>query len=120
MLTWFKKLLGVAPVETKQEPLVLEDPVVVETKAPVAAKATTAKPKTTTKKSSTTKAPAKKAETKKEEVLVDTPKDRKAKLKNGTFAAMKKTELLSYTKANGIAANSSMKKEDIIQSIKDA
>lgn len=49
MLNWFKKLLGIAPVETK--PLVLETPVATKPK-----KTTTAKPK----KAATKKAAPKK------------------------------------------------------------
>lgn len=117
MLTWLKRILGIAPATTAE--VKVEAPAPAEaTTAPAAPKTTTKK--TSTKKATTTKAPAKKAEPKKADVLVDKPKDRKSKLKNGTFDAMKKTELLAYTKANGIAANSSMKKEDIILAIRNA
>lgn len=62
MLSWLKRLLGTAPAEVKQEPLVLENPV-VETVAEKPKKTTTPKPKTATakaapKKTTTKKAPA--------------------------------------------------------------
>lgn len=39
MLNWFKKLLGVTPVETKvEQPLVLTEPVVEKTKKPTTEK----------------------------------------------------------------------------------
>ena len=91
MLNWLKKLLGIAPVEIKEEPLVLADPIVEETPAP-------AKPKT--KKATTTK----KAAPKKKEAAVD-------------LSAMKKDELLAHAKKVGAKANASMKKEDIIAAI---
>ena len=53
MLTWLKGLLGVAPVETKQEPLVLENPVV----EPIKEKSAESKP-AKPKKAATKKAPA--------------------------------------------------------------
>ena len=88
MLTWFKRLLGIAPVEAKRETLVLE-------KTPAKPKKTTTqKPKATTKKA----APKKKA------VKVD-------------LAAMKKDELLAHAKKVGAKANASMKKDDIIAAI---
>ena len=90
MLNWLKNMLGVAPVETKQEPLVLETPVVEEKPK----KTTTAKTKTSTKK----------AATKKKEVAVD-------------LSAMKKDELLAHAKNVGAKANASMKKDDIIAAI---
>src|SRR5210317_915568 len=101
MLTWLKRILGIAPASTSTVEVKVEAPAPVEAKA-AAPKATTKK---TTTKTPAKKATTKKAEPKKEEVLVDTPKARKTKLKNGTFEAMKKNELLAYTKANSIAAN---------------
>ena len=93
MFNWLKRLLGIAPVEAKQEPLVLETPV-VEVPAEKPKKAKTQKPKTTTKKA----APKKKA------VKVD-------------LAAMKKDELLAHGKNVGAKVNASMKKDDIIAAI---
>ena len=90
MFNWLKRLLGIAPVEVKQEPLVLETPV-VETKPK---KTTTAKPKKTTTKKA---APKKKA-------AVD-------------LSSMKKDELLAHAKKVGAKANASMKKGDIIAAI---
>ena len=92
MFNWLKRLLGVAPVATTQEPLVLETPVVEK---PVA------KSKKPTKKA----APKKKAAaTKKKAAKVD-------------LAAMKKDELLAHGKKVGAKVNASMKKGDIIAAI---
>lgn len=61
MFNWLKRLLGVAPAQTTQETLVLENPV-VETTTEQPKKATAQKSKTTTnatpKKSTTKKTPA--------------------------------------------------------------
>jgi hypothetical protein len=62
MLTWIKKILGVAPAETKQEPLVLENPVVEAETKPAKPKKAPAAKTTTTKKApaaKTTEAPKK-------------------------------------------------------------
>lgn len=93
MLLWLKRLLGVAPVESKQETLVLAQEMRVE-ETPAPKKTTTQKPKTTTKK----------AAPKKKEAAVD-------------LASMKKDELLAHAKKVGAKANASMKKEDIIAAI---
>lgn len=93
MLNWLKGLLGIAPVETKQEPLVLENPIVEEPKA-------TAKPKV--KKTAT-----KKAAPKKIEAAID-------------FTSMNKTQLLAEAKARGVKANASLKREEILERLKNA
>ena len=94
MFDWLKRLLGIAPVEAKQEPLVLETPVVEET-TQKPKKTTTQKPKKTT---------TKKAAPKKKEAAVD-------------LSGMKKDELLAHAKKVGAKANASMKKDDIIAAI---
>ena len=105
MFTWFKRLLGIAPAS---EPLVLDNPVVQPKAEPVkekplgkttatkTKKATTAKPKKTTKKA----APKKK-------VAVN-------------LDGMSKADLLAHAKANGIKANASLKKDEILERIKSA
>ena len=101
MLTWLKKLLGIAPAS---EPLVLTDPVKVEqVKVEVPKKATTQKTNkgTASKPKKATKKTAPKVET------VD-------------LSAMKKPELLEHAKKVGAKANASMKKDAIIAAIKDA
>jgi hypothetical protein len=91
MLNWIKRLLGIAPVESKQEPLVLtQEMYVEETTKPK--KTTTQKPKTSTKK--------------KEKTL--------------DYSTMKKDELLAYAKEKGIKANASLKKEEIIERIQNS
>ena len=99
MLTWLKKLLGIAPAS---EPLVLTDPVKVE-QVKVPKKATTQKTNkgTASKPKKATKKTAPKVET------VD-------------LSAMKKPELLEHAKKVGAKANASMKKDAIIAAIKDA
>ena len=94
MFNWLKKILGVAPVESKQEPLVLTQEMRVE-ETPKPKTVTTEKPKKTT---------TKKAAPKKKEAAVD-------------LSTMKKDELLAHAKKVGAKANASMKKEDIIAAI---
>ena len=97
MFNWLKRLLGIAPVEAKQETLVLETPVVEEaTQTPK--KTTAPKPKKTT---------TKKAAPKKKEAALD-------------LSGMKKDELLAHAKKVGAKANASMKKDDILNAIKAA
>ena len=106
MFKWLKNIFGKKP-----EPLVLTDPIKTKDEVKVTERPKAPKP---TKPKKVATAPVK------EQVLVDTPKARKTKLKNGVFTAMQKKELLAYTKANSIPANASMKKEDIILAIKNA
>lgn len=111
MFNWIKNLLGISSPATDDAsaaPYKLETPVVDSTvnwpfptedkpaanDAPVKEQAkTVAKPKKQAKK------PAKK-------VAID-------------FDAMSKTELLAYAKTNGVKANASLKKEEILDRIKN-
>lgn len=90
MLTWLKRILGFAPVESRQEPLVLAQEMRIEETTEETPKATTTqepKPTTTNK-----------------EAAVD-------------LTSMKKNELLAHAKKIGAKANAGMKKEDIIAAI---
>lgn len=106
MFTWFKNLFGAEP---KKKPLVLTNPIkyqdeVKVTERPPAPKPTkpkqakpVAKPKTQAKK------PA--------------PKSKKATV---DLDSMDKTQLLAHAKANGIKANASLLKDEILNRIKNA
>ena len=91
MFNWLKKMLGTAPAEPVQEPLVLENPIVEEKPAP-------AKPKT---QKSVAK-PKKKAQ------------------KSVDLDSMSKTQLLAEAKKRGIKSNASMKKADILAAINNS
>jgi len=95
MLNWLKRMLGIAPIEPKQETLVLAQDIRVEETAKPK-KETTTKPKKTTKK----------AAPKKKEAAVD-------------LATMKKDELLAHAKKLDIKANASMNKAALLEAIKN-
>ena len=104
MFTWLKRLLGIAPAST---PLVLENPV-VEPKAKTVKERPTGKTTATKTKKTTTAKPkktTKKAAPKKAAIDLD---------------GMSKTALLDHAKANGIKANASLKKDEILERIKSA
>ena len=93
MFKWLKSLFG---AKTVKEPLILTDPIKTEVKVTERPPAPTpTKPKATKKK-----APAKKKAT-----TVD-------------LDSMKKGELLAHAKANGVKANASMNKAEILAAIK--
>lgn len=104
MLTWLKKLFGsdipdtpVIAQEVKEETVTSTVGKVTEVKSDIPAK--TSKPKASTKKTTKKSAP-KKAE------AVD-------------LDSMNKTQLLEEAKKRGVKANASLKKEEILERIKN-
>ena len=103
MIKWLKKLIGLVP---PAEPLILtdlikhEDEVKVTERPPAPTKPKQAKPV------AKPKTQAKKPASKSKKATVD-------------LDSMSKKELLAHAKANGIKANASLKKEDILKAIKN-
>lgn len=89
MFNWFKNLFSTSTNEVKQETIVLEDVVPVEVISNETPKKT---------------APKKKAA--KKETLVD-------------LDSMNKTQLLAEAKKRGVKANASLKKEELLERIKN-
>lgn len=89
MFNWFKNLFSLSTNEVKQQTLVLNEVVPVEVTSEEAPKKT---------------APKKKAA--KKETLVD-------------LDSMNKTQLLAEAKKRGIKANASLKKEELLERIKN-
>ena len=100
MFTWLKKLLGTAPATQEVAEVVKVNTDNAALNETVEVKAEQPKKKTTTKKPATKKA------TKKTTPKVD-------------LEGMSKPVLLAYAKDNGIKANASMKKADILAAIKN-
>ena len=93
MFTWLKNLFG-----KKSEPLILTNPIKYEDEVKVTERPSEPKPtKTKAQK------PKKTAATKAAKVDLD---------------SMKKNELLAHAKANGVKANASMNKAEILAAIK--
>ena len=108
MFGWLKNLFGgkkkTDPVVVKTAPAPAEapkkeEPKVEQAKPAPAPKAAKAAPAKKTTKKTTKKAPVKKAE-------------------KADLDSMSKNDLLAHAKANGIKANASMKKADILAAIK--
>ena len=104
MFTWLKKLLGTAPATQEVAEVVKVNTDNAALNETVEVKAEQPKKKTTTKKPATKKATKK--TTKKTTPKVD-------------LEGMSKPVLLAYAKDNGIKANASMKKADILAAIKN-
>lgn len=112
MITWLKRLLGVAPVESNKETLVLTNEMKVEE---------TAKPKTTTtpKPKTTTKKPAPK---KKEAAKVEPVDTKRGRKKTGItktdIQKMNKVQLEAYAKKEfGVDLDRNSKKSDLTNEV---
>lgn len=111
MFNWLKKLFGFDVPDT---PVIAQAPVKEEPKAQVT-KVVEVEPAPELKKSETktkqAKKPAPKKATKKAE-----PKKAKA---SGDLSSMNKSQLLEEAKKRGVKANASLKKDEILERIKN-
>ena len=95
MFKWLKKLIGLVP---PAEPLILTDPIKHKDEVKV------------------TERPAKPAPSKPKAQKSATKPKKKAQ-KSVDLNAMSKKDLLAHAKANGIKANASLKKDELIERI---